>query len=480
MKRIKIGLILLLAFMIMPGVVSAASGSISVKSANTAVVGNKVTVTVTLSSSTSIGSWQMDLNYDKKYLQLVSSSAEAGGTRMVDSSNKGVKSKSYTFSFKTLKSGSTNVSVSSYLAYSFADFSEINLKTSTKTIKIMTQAEMEATYSSNANLSSLKVDNYELTPVFNKSVFEYNIEVENDIGSVKVSATKEDNAASISGTGDIELTEGNNKVMIEVTAQKGNTQTYVVNIYRKELDPISLEVKNKTYNVVRKADSLPELSAFTATTINIEGSEIPALYSEITGLTLIGLKDEEGQVYTYIFADDQVTDRYEEVSSNSLTIYPLSLPTNETFKNYTKKKIEFNGYEVEAYFYDSTSTLAIVYAQDITTGDIRYYYYDMVDKVIMKYDPKIAESYNEQLTKTKYVLYGFIVLSVILIFILIIKKPKKQPKMKNDKIKDIPEIKITEEQPKIDKTEDKKLAKEQKKLAKKAQKKKKDKNDFDF
>ena len=115
--KIKYVIISLLTLLILPFGVKAASGSISVGGTSTAVVGNKVTVTVTLSSNTLIGSWQMSLNYDRNYLQLTGSTAEAGGTMMAASSTTGVRKKTYTFTFKTLKTGNTKVSVDSYLAY---------------------------------------------------------------------------------------------------------------------------------------------------------------------------------------------------------------------------------------------------------------------------------------------------------------------------------------------------------------------------
>ena len=69
MKKIKLLLWGFMVALMMPCMVNAASGTISVSGSSTAVVGNKVTVTVTLKSGTAIGSWQMDLNYDNSYLQ---------------------------------------------------------------------------------------------------------------------------------------------------------------------------------------------------------------------------------------------------------------------------------------------------------------------------------------------------------------------------------------------------------------------------
>ena len=108
MKIVKKLILGLFTLLLCPIFVNAASGTVKVSGSTTAVVGNQVKVTVTLASSTPIGSWKLNLNYDKAYLSLVDSSAEAGGTIMANSSS-GTKSKSYTFTFKALKSGTTKV-----------------------------------------------------------------------------------------------------------------------------------------------------------------------------------------------------------------------------------------------------------------------------------------------------------------------------------------------------------------------------------
>ena len=122
MKKVKIFIITLLCLIFFPITANATSGSIRITGTSSAVVGNTVTITVTLSSSTPIGSWDMDLNYDRSYLQLISANSEAGGVSMVNSSS-GTTSKSYTFKFKALKSGSTKLSMSSYSAYAYEDMS---------------------------------------------------------------------------------------------------------------------------------------------------------------------------------------------------------------------------------------------------------------------------------------------------------------------------------------------------------------------
>ncbi len=477
--------------------VFASSANISVSASNTVMVGNTVTVTVKLSSSSKIGSWQASLNYDKSYLQLTKSTAEAGGSAMANTVANGTKSKTYTFTFKTLKQGSTKVSVDSYTLYDYDTMDQMKATGGSATISIKTKEEIEASYSSNANLKGITVGEYNLSPAFNKDTLEYEVEVPNEIESVNVSASKEDGASSVTGTGNITLTEGNNKVSIVVTAQKGNTKTYIVNIYRKELDPINVTISGKDYTLVRRSDALPEYLTFTPTTTVIESTEVPALYSDITGYTLVGLKKDDGDVEMYLVSDGKVTTKYVEVKSNAITLYPLDLTNNELFKNYIKKELDINGIKVEGYVLKKNSKFAIIYAQDVDTGDINYYSYNIKENTAQVFDKELIESYEEKITNYKYVLLGLIGVIIILLFILIVRKPKKRknrrvenkkPELVNtiethidNEIKEeVQESKSDEDtinNEDFEKHRETKLSKKEQKKLKKAQKKNKD---FDF
>lgn len=435
MKKILCFLIALVMF-VPTMIVNASSATIGVASSNTVMVGNNVTVTVTLSSSTLIGSWQVDLSYDKSFLQLTSSSAEGNGTYMVNSSA-GTKSKKYTFTFKALKSGSTKVAVNSFILY---DVKQEIMKVTggSKTISIKTKEEIEASYSDNANLKSLTVGDYLLNPSFSKNVKEYNVEVPNDVESIVINASKEDANASIDGSGEKTLVEGNNKFNIVVTAQKGNSQTYVVNVYRKELNPISVTINDQNYTLVRKEENLPEYKTFIKKTIMYEDTEIPALYSESTGRTLIGVKDDDGNILTYIYEDGKIKDLYIEIYNYAYSLLPLKLKDSNLFKEYEKTSIEIGGEKVEAYKMPG-SKYAVIYAENVETGEENYYSYFISDGSFQVYNKDISQEFVSKLTNYKYVIYGLIAFVVLqfLILIFIPKRKKKDKRKKQEYIKTI-------------------------------------------
>ena len=465
MKKIKLLFIGLVCALFMPTLVEAASGTISVSGTSSAVVGNRVTVTVTLSSSTSIGSWQMSLNYDRSYLQLVSSTAEAGGTSMVNSSATGVRSKSYTFVFKTLKTGSTRVSVSSYLAYAFSDLSEISLTSSSKSIRIMTQEELEASYSKDNNLRGISVtvgeETYELDPEFDADTLEYQVTVPTGTTLVQVSATKNDSTATVDGDGEIEVTEGLNTIPIVVTAQNGDEKTYTLIVNVEDQNPINVTIDQKNYTVVKSATLLSAPSTFTETTVTIDGFDIPAFINEAIGYTLVGLKDENGNVSLYRYENGKYT-LYNELSSKSYTLVPVDF--NEEL-NYIKTTVEINGVTVDAYQYSEDSPLYIINAIDLETNQENYYLYDPTNGAIILFDDSFIHETNQTIEYYTYVIIAFggaLFLMLILIFGLLHSTKKKQKKINQFILKQEAKIEATRKLNDVV-SEVKKIAEEEKK-----------------
>ncbi len=85
----------------------------------------------------------------------------------------------------------------------------------------------------NYYLSSLEVDGHSFTPAFDKYTNEYEAVVEYDVTKVKVNATAI-SGATVSGTGEHKLEEGDNEIVITVTAASGKTAKYKLYIARKE------------------------------------------------------------------------------------------------------------------------------------------------------------------------------------------------------------------------------------------------------
>lgn len=92
--------------------------------------------------------------------------------------------------------------------------------------------EAPSNKSSNAYLSNIKINN-NLIEGFTYNKFDYNMEVSSDVLRVDITASTVNSGALIEGIGSIELNEGENKIEVNVTAENGNVNTYIININRQ-------------------------------------------------------------------------------------------------------------------------------------------------------------------------------------------------------------------------------------------------------
>ena len=445
MKHLKVIIISLICLIVFPISVNATSGSIRITGTSSAVVGNTVSITVTLSSSTPIGSWDMDLNYDRSYLELISTDSEGGGVSMVNSSS-GTTSKKYTFRFRALKSGSTSLSMSSYSAYDYENMTAMDLSAGTKTVRIMTQAELEASYSKDNNLKSLSVEGFEITPEFSKDVTEYSVVVPENTTEITINAEENDKSASVTGIGTQTVTQGTNTFQIVVRAENGSEKTYTLTVEVKDANPINVTIGDENLTVVKIKEYLPVPNAYQETTVNINDFEIPAYTSELTGFTLVGLKDSSGNIDLYIYnEEDNTYEIYNELKLSNLTIYPVN--TDKVLDGYKSGTITINDTPVKSFYVSDDSRFAIIYGINVETGEEGFFKYDKNDQTAIKYDDEMINVLNEKINLYTYIIFGFIGLFVLMFIILICAlKGKKKHKNKNkEKLADKKEIKVIKE-----------------------------------
>ena len=446
MKKIKLLLVGVILSLVMPNVVNAASGTIGISSSSTVVVGNTVTVNVTLSSSTALGAWEFDINYDSSYLQLTSSNAENNGTYFVGYvTGANTKSKTYTLKFRALKSGTTNITVGSYDVYAW-DESSMSISRSNKKLTLMTQEELEASYSKDNNLKSLSVtvgeESYAIDPEFNADVLEYNVTVPTGTTMVNVNATKNDSTAIVDGDGEIEVTEGLNTIPIVVTAQNGDEKTYTLIVNVEDQNPINVVIDGKNYTVVKSATLLSAPSAFSETTVQIDGFDIPAFVNDAIGYTLVGLKDEDGNVALYRYLDGEYS-LYNEFNSKSYTLVPVPFDKD---LDYIKTTALINGVSMDVYKYSEDSNLVIINAINLETGKEDLYLYDPDSGAAIVFDESFIQDTNQTIDYYTYIIIAFggaLLLMLIVIFVLLHSTKKKQKKIKEFILKQEAKIEAT-------------------------------------
>ena len=394
--------------------VYAASSSITVKGpTRKIVVGETITVTITVSSSKSLGSWEFDVKYDTDKLTLVSSTLE-GKTRSVGFvSDSSTKTKTYTMTFKAKKSGSAKVYVDNSLVFGY-DETKLAASEGNASLNLITQQELEASYSKDNYLKNLKVDGYDLSPEFNKETLEYSLELENDIREIKISATANDSKSDIDGVGKHKLSEGENKITISVTAENGNVRNYIINATVKELNPIHVTVDGRDYTVVRKAENLEAPSTFVSTTTSIDGEEVPAFESSITGYLIVGLKDETGNISYFIYDDNTYT-LYEERMFNGITLYVKEPIDSEIPEGYVKEDLSIGGVPTVVYRSEE-NPYPVIYGINVQTGKTNFYNLDEEEMTLQRL--VIKEKVVEETTKGSYV-YLVVLLATSNLFLLI-------------------------------------------------------------
>ena len=186
-----------------------------------------------------------------------------------------------------------------------------NVFTSAKSITINVVAPREK--SNNNDLKSLSIEGYQLSPAFSKNTLNYTVDLPSEVTQIKVNATKENGYATLTGDGDINVGEGENKIEITVTSETGNKKIYTIMATVKDLNPIIVNIENKNNTVVKRKEALTAPTDFQETTVKIKDSEIPAYQREGNDLILVGLKDEEGNIK--MFSYDEETDTYQEYKS---------------------------------------------------------------------------------------------------------------------------------------------------------------------
>lgn len=416
--------------------VFAASASISVKgTSRKIIVGETVKVTITVSSSSKsspLGAWEFDVKYDSTKLSLVGSTLESKTRSVGYSNNDSTFSKTYTMTFKAKKSGTAKVYVDNSLVVDFNTEKPLTSSEGSTSLSIITQSELEASYSKDNYLSSLSVSGYNLTPKFDKNTLEYSLEVENDVREITVSAKANDSKAEVEGTGKHSLVEGSNEIKVSVTAENGNVRNYVLNVIVKELDPVYINIEEKTYTVVRKTEDLEYPTTFIPTTTIIQSETVPAFESTITGYLLVALRDENGNVEFYI-VDGDTYKLYKETSFSGIVLYIIEPEKDDIPEGYELTSMSIAGVATNAYKSDSAN-YPLLYGINVQTGKTNWYTYDEDELTLQRYmEPKNVEV--EEVDATKYfIIIGILGGSTILLLVFILLLNSKLRKYVSKKI----------------------------------------------
>lgn len=370
--------------------------------------GNKVTASVTVSGA---ASWQIKIS---------SSGNTNGCTQKWADATGDAKNTTKTFS-TTCKASSTGV-INFQLEGNVTDEAgnTINLS-GNKTVTV----KEKAPDSKINTLSILKVDGFDLSPTFDSEVLEYSVVVPPNTTKINISATKKDSTSTVSGTGEFEVTEGDNQFKIDVKAQNGDLRTYTINVSVTDENPIKVNVDNEEYTILKTSRNLEIPSLYNETTCTIEEETVPCFINENTSITLVALKNNLGVTSFFIYEDNKYTKYYELVSDNLII-----MPTNNSLnlKSYVEKEITINDNKIKAYQYKKLDNDFFVFeGRNLEDNSIHIYLYNKSDNTYTLFDNDLYNSLYKDYMFFIYILggaAGIIILSLITIMILSSKNRK--------------------------------------------------------
>lgn len=110
--------------------------------------------------------------------------------------------------------------------------------------------------SANANLDTLAVESYTLSPEYQKTVTNYAIEVSNQTEDINILAIPENESAHVQISGNENLKIGQNQIVVTVTASNGiTTKKYVIDVYRRN-EAEEIQNEEKQQNIIEEANQV--------------------------------------------------------------------------------------------------------------------------------------------------------------------------------------------------------------------------------
>lgn len=415
MKKTKYLLTLISAFSL--GIISAFAATASISAPKQVEVGHSVKATVTVNAA----AWDIKVNG--------TGNTNGCTTHDANASEKGTNVKKYiTVSCTANSTGIIKVTYSGDITDANGSTKDVSGST---TINVVAARQK----STNNNLKSLSIEGLTLSPEFNKDTLEYTATAEPGTEKIKIEASKADGYASVTGDGEKDVVEGDNKFDIVVTSETGVTKTYTITVTVKEFTPIVVKVNGDEYNVVRKIGELVKPQGYTDKTITIEDNQIEALYNEELDKTLVYLKDTEGKAYLFEYNDGKYT-RYYEFTFKEFTLNILSMKKDLLPNGYSKYTENFNDDEIIVYKKSKKSKFGLVYAMDTVAHEKNLYQIDLKNGTAQLFNEELVsaiESNNKKILIVIGALLGVIFIEFIALLASKGKRRKLINKLKSEK-----------------------------------------------
>lgn len=442
-KRTNILILFMISFLLFTQSVFAYGYDLSVTS-NSVTVGNSITLNIKVSDAAG------------KFLISTSNSSVVS----ISSTNAWIDNGTQSVTLKANKEGSATITVTasdvtSYSGASISGSKSVNITVKAKPTpsnnKSNNYTPSKVTpKSSNNFLTSLTIDGLKLNEDFDKEKLEYTLTIPAETEKIKINAQVNDSNAKVTGVGEVKVSTGLNTFEIVVTAENGSKRTYKLNATVEELKPIKVNIDNKEYNVIRKRKELPKISDYyEEKDITIDNEKVEGYYNDKLKYTLVGLKDNKGNIEYYIYNNNKYT-LYKEYTFNGTVLQVL----DKEVKGYKKVNFIYDDDKINSYqevkinllkntYAKENNDIAgnqfyLFYAKNIETGKENLYQYDAVEKTIQRYNLEVLNMYKENTdTYYMYLLISILIIVILFITIAVLVMTKNKKTKKNNKKKRI-------------------------------------------
>lgn len=389
-----------------------ASAAVGFSGNSTVRVGDQITITMYVSNVTdttggvvSVGG---NLSFDSSYLQYVSGTGVTSpytfqintganyiiaglDTTLSNGITASGQTKVFTFVFKALKEGSTQVTLTNVKLSDTAK--KISSTVTPKTITITGDTPDEPVVSNKSNdatLKSLSASGYTLSPLFSPNTTAYTIKVPNDATSIKLTGVVNHSKATVTGLGDITLSGDKTTATIKVTAEDGTVKTYTVNIEKEVKEEVkkdsdatlkSLYISGYTLSPTFKSNintySMKVGNNITALNVDAIANSTKAKvqisgnsgWKEGVNVVSIKVTAEDGTVNTYIVNVTRAS------KNNDVT------PVTKSSDNYLKSLIINSSHDMKPEFNRNFASYDVTVPYEVEKLDLSYVTNDPKAKV---------------------------------------------------------------------------------------------------
>lgn len=194
-------------------------------------------------------------------------------------------------------------------------------------------------------LSNLSISAGTLSPAFSSNVTKYNVQLDNTISSLTISATLTDSKSKFAsgfGPRSVSLKEGINQIQIKVISQKGATKIYTINVTRGKAPDVCQNATGelallKGIGIEANEQTQITIEDFEPTKFEYGGIQVP---NAIRNLMITPLVLDEADEYVVNGADDLLENIETEITiivtskacpaiSNTYTLRVTRMPAEE-------------------------------------------------------------------------------------------------------------------------------------------------------